>query len=49
MTFDTIIIGGGLAGLISGIHCLLKGMDVTIIEKSDQFGGKLNLFEIFLV
>lgn len=40
-----IIIGGGLAGLISGIHCLLKGMDVTIIEKSDQFGGKLNLFD----
>ena len=40
-----IIIGGGLSGLISGIHCLLKGMDVTIIEKSDQYGGKLNLFD----
>ena len=30
-----IIIGGGLSGLISGIHCLLKGMDVTIIEKRE--------------
>ncbi len=40
-----IIIGGGLSGLISGIHCLSKGMDVTIIEKSDQYGGKLNLFD----
>lgn len=36
-----IIIGGGLSGLISGIHCLLKGMDVTLIEKNSQLGGKL--------
>lgn len=38
-----IIIGGGLSGLISGIHCLLKGMNVTIIEKNNQFGGKLSI------
>ena len=38
-----IIIGGGLSGLISGIHCLLKGMNVTIIEKNSQFGGKLSI------
>ena len=38
-----VIIGGGLSGLISGIHCLLKGMSVTIIEKNSQFGGKLNI------
>lgn len=32
---EIVIIGGGLAGLISGIHLSKKGISVTIIEKND--------------
>jgi len=31
---DVIIIGGGLAGLAAAIHLSLKGLSVTVIEKS---------------
>ena len=31
---DVIIVGGGLAGLASGIHLAKKGLYVTILEKS---------------
>lgn len=32
---DVVIIGGGLAGLTSAIHLSQKGLQVTLIEKSD--------------
>lgn len=32
-TTDILIAGGGLAGLVSGIHLAKKGLQVTIIEK----------------
>lgn len=34
------IIGGGLAGLTSAIYLARNGKQVTIIEKSSQFGGR---------
>lgn len=38
---DIVIIGGGLSGLYTGIKLLLKGYNVTIIEKNNNLGGKL--------
>lgn len=36
-----VIIGGGIGGLYTGIQLLLKGYDVTLIEKNNKVGGKL--------
>ncbi|MEG0385135.1 MAG: NAD(P)/FAD-dependent oxidoreductase [Solibacillus sp.] len=48
---DTIVIGGGQAGLASGYHLQKKGLHFLILEASDQIGGSwpryydsLNLF-----
>ena len=37
-----VIIGGGLSGLITGIYLLNRGADVTIVEKNNTLGGKVN-------
>ncbi|MEO4052809.1 NAD(P)/FAD-dependent oxidoreductase [Solibacillus sp. CAU 1738] len=36
---DTIVIGGGQAGLASGYHLQKKGLRFLILEASDQIGG----------
>lgn len=36
---DTIVIGGGQAGLASGYHLKKKGLRFVILEASDQTGG----------
>ncbi|WP_274306982.1 flavin-containing monooxygenase [Solibacillus daqui] len=36
---DTIVIGGGQAGLAAGYHLRKKGLHFLILEASDQFGG----------
>ena len=45
MKEDTIIIGGGIGGLCSGIRLLSKGYKVTLVEKNKKFGGKINIIE----
>lgn len=35
MSYDVIIIGGGLAGLISAVHLSKKGLSVVLIEKQE--------------
>lgn len=37
--FDTIVIGGGQAGLASGYHLQKKGLRFLILEASNQIGG----------
>ena len=34
MSYDVIIVGGGLAGLVSALHLSQKGMQVLLIEKN---------------
>ncbi|XQY92756.1 phytoene desaturase family protein [Metabacillus sp. HB246100] len=37
----TVIVGGGIGGLVSALLLNQKGYDVTILEKSKQLGGRL--------
>lgn len=39
---DVIIVGAGIGGISTGIRLLKNGYKVTIIEKEDKIGGKLN-------
>lgn len=36
-----VVVGGGLAGLASAYELSQRGFDVTLLEKSPQFGGKV--------
>ena len=38
-----IIIGAGIGGLCTAIRLLNKGYDVTILEKEELLGGKVNI------
>lgn len=40
-----VVIGGGLAGLSASVELATRGFDVTVIEKNDHLGGKMNLME----
>jgi diapolycopene oxygenase len=37
------IVGGGLAGLASAVELAAAGYEVTLIEKNDHLGGKMNV------
>jgi len=41
---DTLIIGGGPAGLYASFYAGLRGMSVQIIEHHPELGGKLNIY-----
>lgn len=38
-TYDVVIIGSGIAGLIAAFMCLKKGFSVLMIEKNSYIGG----------
>ncbi len=40
-----IVVGGGLGGMSAALSLSAEGADVTIIEKNDHLGGKLNTLE----
>jgi diapolycopene oxygenase len=40
-----VVIGGGLGGLSAAISLAGEGFDVTLIEKNDKLGGKLNVLQ----
>jgi diapolycopene oxygenase len=42
---SVLIIGGGLGGLSAAISLAQKGYDVSLYEKNDHLGGKLNRLE----
>ena len=41
-----IIVGAGVGGLSTGIRLLNKGFKVSIIEKEDSVGGRVNIKNI---
>lgn len=45
MAKHIIIAGGGLGGLSSAVHLAAEGFQVSLFEKNERFGGKMNRFE----
>jgi phytoene dehydrogenase-like protein len=43
-TYNTIIVGGGIAGLTSAAYLSREGQKVLLIEKNKDFGGLVNSF-----
>lgn len=44
MIYDTIIVGGGIAGLTSAAYLSKKGQQVLLLEKNKETGGLVNSF-----
>ena len=42
--FDILVIGSGLAGLVSALILAKEGLKVCVLEKNNQFGGNLQTF-----
>ncbi|SOC37749.1 NAD(P)/FAD-dependent oxidoreductase [Salinicoccus kekensis] len=42
--YDTLIVGGGPAGLYAAFYAGLRGMSVKLIEHHAELGGKLNIY-----
>ncbi|MCB2220620.1 MAG: FAD-dependent oxidoreductase [Bacteroidetes bacterium] len=43
--YDTIIVGGGIAGLTSAVYLARAGQKILLIEKNKEFGGLVNTFK----
>lgn len=44
-TYDTVIIGSGLGGLVCGAVLSKEGQRVCVLEKNEQIGGNLQTFK----
>jgi phytoene dehydrogenase-like protein len=44
--FDSIIVGGGIAGLTAAAYVSRKGKKTLLIEKNKEFGGLVNSFKV---
>ena len=43
--YDSIIVGGGIAGLTSAAFLARGGQKIVLIEKNEELGGLVNTFE----
>lgn len=43
--YDTIIVGGGIAGLTSAVYLARAGKKILLVEKNREFGGLVNSFK----
>src|SRR5579875_347843 len=43
-SLKAIVIGSGIAGLASAIRLAAQGFAVTVFEKNERAGGKINFF-----
>ena len=41
-----IIIGGGFGGIASALRCRAMGLQVTLIERLQNLGGRAQVFEV---
>lgn len=46
LTYDTIIAGGGIAGLTAAAYLAREGQKVLLIEKNKEVGGLVNSFSV---
>ncbi len=44
--YDTIVVGGGIAGLTATAYLARKGQKVLLLEKNNEVGGLVNSFSI---
>lgn len=40
MKWDTVVIGGGLSGLIASIYAAQAGHSVALVERNEKLGGR---------
>lgn len=45
-TYDIVVVGGGLGGLLTAVLLAKEGMHVCVIEKDKQIGGCLQTFSV---
>lgn len=45
-SYDTIIVGGGIAGLTATVYLAREGRKVLLIEKNKELGGLVNSFSV---
>lgn len=43
--YDSIIVGGGIAGLTSAVYLARAGQKILLVEKNEEFGGLVNSFK----
>ena len=43
-TYDILIIGSGIGGLVSALILAKEGLKVCVLEKNNQYGGNLQTF-----
>lgn len=43
-TYDVVVIGSGLGGLVSALLLVQEGKKVCVLEKNNQYGGNLQTF-----
>ena len=42
--YNTIVVGGGIAGLTAAVYLAREGKKVLLIEKNEECGGLVNTF-----
>jgi len=43
--YDTIVVGGGISGLLSALTLGKKGNSILLLEKTDALGGNCRTYE----
>jgi len=46
LKYDTIVVGGGIAGLTSAVYLARAGQKTLLIEKNEEFGGLVSSFNV---